>query len=354
MIQDKLTVLVLGVGGNVSQGILKALYVGNLPCRVIAACVNQFALGLYAADRAYLSPYANDPKFLPWLIDICRTEGVQAILSGVEPVLMVLAERKEELKKETGAVCIVSDLEQYLTGADKLATCRWLERNGLRFPKYAACEDEIALTTLVSECGYPLIAKSRFGKGTQEMIQVGNQRDLKMLRSLKGYVVQEYIGDPDSEYTAGCFCDDKGQVKGVVVMRRRLMYGTTMWAELGEFPEIREQVMKIAQALRPRGPCNVQLRLTGHSAVCFEINVRFSGTTPVRARLGFNEVEAALRHFVLGEPAEDFPIIRSGMVMRYWNEMYISSDAFSNLRDTGRLENPHRYGLLVEDWGMNR
>jgi carbamoyl-phosphate synthase large subunit len=354
MTQDRLTVLVLGVGGNVSQGILKALAVGNLPCRVIAACVSQFALGLYAADRAYLSPYADDPDFFPWLIDTCRAEGVRAVLSGVEPVLMVLAERKEELEKKTGAVCIVSDLDQYSIGADKLATCQWLERNGLRFPKYAASEDEEALTTLASEYGYPLIAKSRFGKGAREMIRVGNQRDLGLVRSLEGYVVQEHIGDSDSEYTAGCFCDDNGRVRGVIVMRRSLMYGTTMWAEVGEFPEIREEAARIAQALRPRGPCNVQLRLTRSGAVCFEINVRFSGTTPVRVRLGFNEVEAALRHFVLGEPAKDFPIIRSGVVMRYWNEMYISPHAFSTLRDTGRLEDPRRHGLFVEDWGNNR
>jgi len=106
--------------------------------------------------------------------------------------------------------------------------------------------------------------------------------------------------------------------------------------------------------LRPRGPCNVQIRLTGRGAICFEINVRFSGTTPVRARLGFNEVEAALRHFVLGEPAEDLPVIRSGMVMRYWNEMYLSPSAFSTLRDTGRLEDPRCYGLLIEDWGIKK
>ncbi|NOG51580.1 MAG: hypothetical protein HND48_20760 [Chloroflexi bacterium] len=34
-----LTVLVLGVGGNVSQGILKALALSTLPVRVIGACV---------------------------------------------------------------------------------------------------------------------------------------------------------------------------------------------------------------------------------------------------------------------------------------------------------------------------
>jgi len=352
MKRDGLTVLVLGAGGNVSQGILKALAFSKLSCRIVAACVSEIALGLYTADRAYVSPYAEDSDFFPWLKHICRVEGVDAVLSGVEPVLMVLAKRKQELREETGAVSIVSDIDKYSIGADKLATCQWLEKNGFRFPQYSASEDEKSLTGLASDCGYPLIAKSRFGKGSQEMIKLNNQKDLELVSSLGGYVIQEYIGNSDSEYTAGCYCDEDGKVRGVIVMRRKLTYGTTTWAELGEFPKIREEVTGITRILRPRGPCNIQLRLTERGPVCFEINVRFSGTTPIRARLGFNEVEAALLHFVLGVPAEDFPVIRSGMVMRYWNEMYLSPHAFATLRETGRLNEPRRFGLLVEDWGM--
>ena len=50
-----LTVLVLGVGGNVSQGILKALAISNLKCRVVGACISPLAAGLYTVDRAYVS-----------------------------------------------------------------------------------------------------------------------------------------------------------------------------------------------------------------------------------------------------------------------------------------------------------
>ena len=82
--------------------------------------------------------------------------------------------------------------------------------------------------------------------------------------------------------------------------------------------------------------------------------MRFSGTTPVRARLGFNEVEAALRHFVLGEPATELPPVTEGKVIRYWNEMYVSEDAFAELSAHGRLNDPKRHPLIVEDWGVDR
>jgi carbamoyl-phosphate synthase large subunit len=102
---------------------------------------------------------------------------------------------------------------------------------------------------------------------------------------------------------------------------------------------------RIVERLRPLGPCNVQLRGT----TPFELNVRFSGTTPMRARLGFREVEEALRHFVLGEPARELERPTEGVVLRYWNEIYVPAAQPGTLSQREGLDAPEG---LVEDWGM--
>ena len=354
MTSDKLTVLVLGVGGNVSQGILKALAISNLPCRILGACIDPLSLGLYTVDRAYVSPRADDPAFLDWLIQVCRDEGVEAILSGVEPVLCVLAAWAEEIRQQTGAVCIVSEPSRLLISQDKLLTCEWLERQGCNFPRYAAAEDDAALRKLVADCGYPLIAKPRSGKGAHGLIEIHNTSQLAYAVAQRDYIVQEYLGDPRSEYTAGCFCDKDGALRGTIVMRRELQEGTTYRAEVGEFPEVRAEATRIATALQPLGPCNIQFRLSAGRPVCFEINLRFSGTMPLRARFGFNDVEAALRHYVLGEAATDLPLVTEGIALRYWNEMYVDPGAHAALCQAGRLDAPQQFGLLVEDYGRRR
>lgn len=351
--KHRLTALVLGVGGNVSQGILKALARSPLSCRVIGACVSPLSAGLYTVDRAYVSPRADDPGFVAWLIATCRKEGVQAILSGVEPVLTALALHAPKIQQESGAICIVSPPDCLSIGDDKFTTCQWLESRGLNFPRYAASENRAALDKLVQACGYPLFAKPRSGKSAQGLVEIRSPAELAYAASLPGYVIQEYLGDPDSEYTAGCFSDRDGRVRGTIVMRRELLQGTTYRAETGEFLEIRAEAIRIATALRPMGPSNIQLRISADGRpVCFEINVRFSGTTPIRARLGFNDVDAALRHFVLGEDATDLPLITRGVALRYWNEMYIDSQAHSILQDTGKLDEPKQFRLHVEDYGM--
>lgn len=354
MPRKRLTVLVLGAGGNVSQGIMKSLALSRLRCRTVAACISPRSMGLYLADSAHISPLADDPVFFEWLVGICREEGVDAVLSGVEAVLRVLSEKRDELRRETGAICIVSDPAQYSIGADKLATYDWLKENGFPVLPYAPTSSQSRLLALASENGYPLIAKPRFGRGSEGIITLKGDVTLELASTLEDYVVQKKVGSVLSEYTAGSFSDPNATVRGVIVMRRELTHGTTTWAELGHFPETRDRVAAIAEALKPRGPCNMQFRVTPEGVYCLEINVRFSGTTPMRTRLGFNEVESALRQFVLGEEPQDLPLVTEGVVFRYWNEMYGGDADFEHLAEDGSLDHPRAGQAFLEDWGFSR
>lgn len=328
-----LTVLVLGVGGNVSQGLLKALAAGSIPVRVLAGCLGPRSMGLHLAERSWVSPRADAAAFVPWLLDICREEAVDAVLSGSEPVLDVLAAHTAELRDAAGSVCLVSSPETLAVGADKLETSRWLGEHGLRAALSADGGDAVAVAALVRECGFPVVVKPRRGKGAVGVSIAGDDDQLR--RRLDGgtdLVVQEHLSG--EEFSVGCVCDADGVVRGSFAMRREVRHGTTFVAEAAPFPEATEYAARVARALRPTGPLNVQLRVVDGEPVAFELNVRFSGTTPMRVRLGFDEVGACLRHFVLGEPLRLDPG-QPGTVLRYWNELYL----------------PEGEAPYVEDWG---
>jgi carbamoyl-phosphate synthase large subunit len=352
--KERLNVLVLGVGGNVSQGILKALELASIPCRVIGGCVSPLSMGLYTVDQAFVSPAASDPSFFDWLVRTCKAEHVDAILSGVEPVLNVLSARAEQLHALTGAFAVVSSPEVLAIGADKLATSRWLRDQGFNYANYADAVDPIGVESLAVACGYPLIAKPRHGKGGYGISILRDHRDLDGWLGRADYVIQEYLGDESSEFTVGCFSGRDGRVLGAISMQRELVQGTTYRAVVGEFPEMRHEAVRIVEALKPLGPCNVQLRMHEGRATCFEINVRFSGTTSLRARFGFNDVEAALRHYVLGEETVVLPRVTEGVALRYWNEVYVDPGARDILQKSGVLNNPKSYSSQIEDYGVKR
>lgn len=319
-----------------SQGILKALALGSLPVRVLAGCIDPHSMGLYVANRSVVSPRADADAFLPWLLDLCGEEGVDVVMSGAEPVLDVLGAHASRIRETTGAVCLVSSPEVLAVGADKLATARWLRQRRLCAPRSADGTDTDAVRDVLDACGLPIVVKPKVGKSAEGVTVVNTEDQLwQLLSAREGLLVQEHlVGD---EFSVGCVCDADGVVRGTFPMRRELRDGTTVRAEAGEFPEVSDYAARIARELGPRGPLNVQLRTPGEEPVAFELNVRFSGTTPMRVRLGFDEVEACLRHFVLGDPLR-LERGRHGTVVRYWNELYLPEG------DEG--------AAFVEDWGM--
>ena len=328
----------LGVGSHVSQGIVKALALSATPPRVIGACVSPMSTGLYAVDRAYVSPYADDPAFPDWLVDLCRRESVDAVLGGVEPVLDRLAAVAGRLEAETGAVALVAPPAALAVGADKLETARWLAEGGLNHPRSVDAADPGAVAGLVAELGLPLMAKPRRARGSAGLMEIADERDLAWVAGREGYVVQELLGDADEEYTVACLCDREGELRATFAMRRRLYAGTSVSAEVGEFPEATAEARRIATARGAPGPLTVQRRRAAAGPTAFEINGRFSGTAIVRARLGWNDVDAALRHLAWGEELPELPQVTRGIAVRWWDELYPAPEAVEELAREGRLE----------------
>jgi carbamoyl-phosphate synthase large subunit len=349
---DRANILVLGVGGNVSQGIVKTLALSRLPCRVVGACLDAGSAGLYAVDKAYISPPADRPEFLDWLLATCRRERIHGILTGVEPVLACLAQHAESIRQQTGAIVITSRPEQLAICNDKLATSRWLQSHGFNYPSTAECRQTTDVQQLVQQHGFPLLGKPRHGKGSHGITIIRDARDLELVQHHCDYVIQPYLGSDDEEYTASTFTDRHGIRQGTIVLKRSLQQGTTLHCEAGEFADVRREVDRIVDTLKPVGPCNVQLRLAAGKAVCFEINLRFSGTVSIRAHLGFNDVEASVRHFILGQPAEQLPEIYEGVALRYWNEIYLRGGPAKSLTTEGVLDQPHSAVREVEDFGL--
>lgn len=350
----KINILTLGVGGNVGQGILKALRLSDLSFNLINACVSAESLGLYAGDKAYISPYADDEAFLPWLINVCNDEAIDIILTGVEEIIDVLCCNYNVITAKTNAISIFSDYEQLKIGNDKYLTCEWLKKNQCNYPLYAIAEDLPQVDALIESAGFPLIAKPRKGKGSQGIQIIYNKDTLQSFLNKKGYVIQEYIGDGQSEYTVGCYCDKKSNLVDCIIFHRELKYGTTFRATVTENSAILNEVKKICSKFRPKGPLNLQFRMTkDERPVCFEMNVRFSGTTPIRARFGFNDVEALIREYVLDENIQNFFHITNGTAYRYWDEFYVSEEMQDKLHKKGVIDNVHGFTNFSEGFHIN-
>lgn len=347
-------ILLLGLGGNVSQGILKALRKSPLPLRIIGGCVRAEAAGLYFCDHALVTPYATDPHFIDWLITTCKQFQIHGILTGVEEILIAMAQHQKVLQQHTTARVISSSYEQLDICHDKLKTAHWLKANGLRYPKSVDAGNDADVQELLDSVGLPLFAKPKIGKGAKGATRIDRIEQLNNLRGNPQYVIQEYLPEEENEITAASFSDSDGEVRGVILFKRDLQNGTTVCAQVTHSPIVEQEVMRISQRLKPSGPCNMQLRMHQGKPVCFEINLRYSGTAPIRAELGFNDVEAGVRHYILGEPAYDLAKIRNGFALRFWNEVYLDEQAYTLFQSKGSIENPAQNIQHFEQFGRRQ
>ena len=58
---------------------------------------------------------------------------------------------------------------------------------------------------------------------------------------------------------------------------------------------------QLALSIKSIGPLNIQLRIHKGEIYVFEIHPRFSGTTTMRADVGFNEPDVLLRNYLFNE-----------------------------------------------------
>ena len=329
-----ISVLITGVGDTVGQAMIKAARASTIPCRVVGTDRTAPSVGFAWADAAYVLPHCSDEDaYLAGLLRVVADEAVRLILPGSESELALLARHRAALEGATGARVVASSMEVLEIALDKWETCRFLERAGLRFPRYARLDAPAEVDALVADVGFPLVAKPRRGTGSRGLARVASWKDLDHLRDTAVNVVLEETLEPaDQEYSVGVYVPRDGRPVDVIAYRRdQMVAGDTYRARIARHAAAEAEARRIAEALRPRGPCDVQLRVTGRGPVTFEINARCAGGAAIRAHHGYNEVEMAIRDLVLEEPLAHRQL-SSGTVVRYWEEMYFA-DREGNARD---------------------
>ena len=312
-------VLVTGAGALLGQGIIRALKLSSLNPRIVAVDPSPLAAGLYWSDSAHLVPMASSPSYLDRLGEILASEKPDAVLVGTDVELSVLARSRSDLRGRFGVEVLVSRPEAVSIADDKWLTSEFLRKAGLGYVPscLAGSHPEFA-----AEFGFPLVVKPRVGARSVGMAIVHDRNELeRALDGRSGVVIQKLVGRDDTEYTAGTLTFS-GTCAASIVMRRDLRDGNTYRAYSDSYPELNRQMRIVAERLDAYGPANFQFRLEDGQARIFEINCRFSGTTPLRAQAGFNEVEMALRHVLRGEPVVQ-PKVRPLVLLRHWEETVI-------------------------------
>lgn len=352
-----LRVLVTGVGGGtVGEQLVKALRLSSLQCSIYGSNLDRRAYPLTLVDQIVDLPSASHPDYLGELIAVCMQHEISVILPGSDAELRVISNGVSKLES-AGLFVPVNPFAVVNLCLDKVQLTTWLESHGFHTPASMILgQDNYHLSSL----DYPVIVKPyRMSGGSAHVYLAQSKEELESLRDYLGafcseLLVQPYVGRSDKEFTVGVLCGPDGVIWQSIAMRRFLdtPLGVRLKApnrtnrkELGEylvvssglsqgevreFPEVRSVCELVALKLNARSAINIQCRVDDNNRVwIFEINPRFSGTTAMRAMLGYNEPELLIRRYYLKEQCEQRFSYRHGIVARGLAEAVIPESQLS-------------------------
>ena len=316
------TILVSGASGIVGYGILKCLRASGLPLELIGTTIYTDSAAEAFCDIFELAPRTNAPDYLRWLTGCIARRHVDMIIPSIEADMLFWNLHREELR-EAGTFPLLNRLELIEACRDKWLFYKQLEAGA---PRYAIPTGiSGSFEEISARYGVPFILKPRRGFGSQGIHLVRDAEEFGKYFSAAeadSMMLQPVIGSADEEFTVSAFFDEKSRCRAFQQLRRKLSpLGYTESADSCDLPGIREALEDLARVFSPVGPTNFQFRAERGQLKLLEINPRISSSSSMRCKLGYNEAEMAVRHFLMHQEISQ-PEIRRGRVVRYVDECY--------------------------------
>jgi carbamoyl-phosphate synthase large subunit len=253
--------------------------------------MGELAIGRHQADAFHRVPAGSDPGFADAMLEVCRSDEVDAILPQSSFDLLGLAEAKDRFD---GIAVLVSSPEAIHRSNDKAETYALLDRIGVRGPAWRRVSGE-AVAAAARELGYPEVdvcMKPVFSSGSRgfRVLSASADRHEQLLSNRPGVAealrledLLDLLGDDPTELLVMELATGKERtIDGIAVegrialghpkTREAMRAGLAMYFETLDDPGLMETAQKIVAELRLDHFFNIQL--VGEHVI--EINPRIS------------------------------------------------------------------------------
>ncbi len=233
------------------------------------------------ADRSFAVPRADDPGFVPTMLEICRANQIALLVPTIDTELVALSRAAGDFAA-IGTRVAVSEPGFVAIARDKLATAQALAAAGLPTVRTDQLD---AVRANPDEWPWPLLIKPRHGSAGRLISVLQSPADLPE-HEPEPLIAQLLLQGP--EYTINMFFDRNGKAHCVIPHRRvQVRAGEVEKGITERHDELCRIGWRIAEALSGiRGVICFQVILDPAGPAIFEINARFGGGYPLAHAAG--------------------------------------------------------------------
>lgn len=262
---------------------------------------------LQQADNYIITPQIYDDNYIEFLLNYCKKENIQAIISLFDIDLPVLAKNRDIFEKQ-GIKLVVSDYNVTTICNDKWQTYEFLCRiNVKQTPSYINKAEAIkALKQGI--ISYPLYIKPRWGMGSIGIYKVDNEDELNILyKKLHREIFSTYLKFESKIDKESCIIIQqaiKGQEYGIEILndlegnyvatfakkKISMRAGETDIAETVNPSQFEKIAKLISRKLKHIGNLDIDCFVTEDGDLyVLEMNCRFGGQYPFTHNSGVDE-----------------------------------------------------------------
>lgn len=290
---------------------------------VIATDASKLGPAIYDADKYYIVPPITTSGYIDRIIEICKKENVNGVLSLIDPELSILAKNEEKFKK-IGTTVIGSSYELCEISLDKMKMYHWLKKHNYNCACSWMNKEEFYQAVETGKTTYPVFVKPYRGSASVGITKVYDKKTLEVLfENNEKLMIQEYLNG--QEIGADVYIDMiSGEVVSIFTKKKiKMRAGETDKAVSFKDSALFEFIEKFVLEAGYRGQIDIDIFDVDGRYYISEVNPRFGGGYPHAYEAGCNHMKMILNNLCGLINEKTIGAYNEGIYMMKYNEIKI-------------------------------
>ena len=291
--------------------------------KIVATDCSEIAPALFEADKYYIVPRITADGYLDVILDICKKEQINGVLSLIDPELNLLA-KNHKLFDDACVKIIGSSFELCERSLDKFKMYNWLKEHGYNCAKSYMDRDAFYADLEKGKISYPVFVKPACGSASIAISKAQDRETVDLLCShSEGMMIQEFL--KGQEIGADVYIDMISKKVVSIFTKKKIVMraGETDKAVSFKEPKLFSLIQKFVEESGFTGQIDIDIFEIDGEYYISEVNPRFGGGYPHAFECGCNHM-ALIENNLKG--VENKPNIGSydeGVYMMKYNEIAI-------------------------------
>lgn len=296
--------------------------IGENGC-VIATDMSELAPAVHEADKFYKVHRITDTVYIDEILNICKKEKINGILSLIDPELSLLAKHRDDFAA-LGVTVIGSPFELCERALDKMAMFHWLNEHGYNCAKSYIDKEAFYADLEKGVVSFPVFVKPVCGSASVAISKVSDKETLELLFAhSESLMIQEFLCG--QEIGADVYIDMiSGEAVSIFTKKKLLMRaGETDKAVSFKDEALFALIERFVKESGFKGAIDIDIFDIDGKYYISEVNPRFGGGYPHAYECGCNHMKMILNNLQGIQNPRSIGAYDSDIYMMKYNEIMI-------------------------------